>query len=131
MGDNIQYIETFSIEGDNPSILGLQNEHFTHLDLKGTTSNSQPQLTKIPYNLLTEVGTTLEVLILSHNHFNRIGNRGDVYSSLGSESNENVFPRMETLISLELDACYINSIEKHAFDGFPQLKHLSLKHFCS
>ena len=72
MGDNIAYMETFSIDGDNPSILGLKSANFKQLDLKGTFD----ELHSIPYNLLVEVRSTLEILILSHNHFEKIGTTG-------------------------------------------------------
>ena len=117
MGDNIAYVETFSIEEGNPSVLGLQNDNFQQLDLQGTND----ELQTIPYNLLLEVKSTLETLILSHNHFEKLGEK--VGASSNHQTNKNIFPRMEKLLSLELDNCHIINIRAGAFDGFPILRN--------
>ena len=119
MGDNVQFVEKFSVEGNNPSTLGLQNENFKHLDLRG----NHEELNYIPYNLLVEVRDTLEVLILSNNHFAKIGNKSE-----DIQPNQNIFPTMENLLFLELDYCNIKWIRDGAFDNLPLLKNLSLKH---
>ena len=114
MGDNIAFVETFSIIGNNPSILGLQNDKFKHLDLRGGNID---ELHSIPYYLLEEVKSTLESLVLSHNHFDKIGHTGRTYdedkktiSTNSTMMSLNIFPAMEKLLSLELDACKIRNI---------------------
>ena len=132
MGDNIAFVETFSIIGNNPSILGLQNDKFKHLDLRGGNID---ELHSIPYYLLEEVKSTLESLVLSNNHFDKIGHTGvEYYEDIQNMSTNsmtmsfNIFPAMERLLSLELDSCKIKNIWIGAFDEFPKLEHLSLKH---
>ena len=100
-------------------MLGLRNENFKHLDLTG----SQEKLNYIPYNLLVEVNETLEELILSNNNFPKLGTKSE-----DEIPNKNVFPTMENLLVLELDFCMINWIREEAFDNFPLLTNLSLKH---
>jgi len=118
IGDNQEFIETLSIGASNHSMLGLRNENFKHLDLRGNHN----ELNHIPYNLLVEVQETLEELILSYNSFQKIGAKsGD------QEPSQNIFPRMDSLVVLELDSCKIDWIRDGAFDNLPLLKNLSLR----